>query len=77
MVINKADKGGAVVLQNGGEYMKEDAQQLLTGMFYQILNSEAPKKDSCVRRSTKCTEVEIEDRVLEVSFFNQGAHCID
>ena len=53
MVINKADKGGAAVLQNGGEYMKEDAQQLLTGMFYQILNSEAPKKDSCVRRSKK------------------------
>ena len=53
MVINKADKGGAVVLQNGGEYMKEDAQQLLTGMFYQILNFEAPKKHSCVRRSKK------------------------
>ena len=25
----------------------------------------------------KCTEVLIEDRVLEVSFFNQSAHCID
>ena len=25
----------------------------------------------------KCTEVLIEDTVLEVSFFNQGAHCID
>ena len=25
----------------------------------------------------KCTEGLIEDKVLEVSFFNQGAHCID
>ena len=25
----------------------------------------------------KCIEVLIEDRVLEVSFFNQSAHCID
>ena len=25
----------------------------------------------------KCTEVLIEDRGLEVSFFNQSAHCID
>ena len=25
----------------------------------------------------KYTEVVIEDRVLEVSFFNQGDHCID
>ena len=25
----------------------------------------------------KCTEVLIEDRVLEVSFLNQSAHCID
>ena len=25
----------------------------------------------------KYTEVLIEDRVLEVSFFNQSAHCID
>ena len=24
-----------------------------------------------------CTEVLIKDTVLEVSFFNQGAHCID
>ena len=25
----------------------------------------------------KCTEVLIEHRVLEVTFFNQNAHCID
>ena len=40
IVIKKADKGGAVVLQNRADYMKEGECQLSDGKFYQKVNSD-------------------------------------
>ena len=40
IVIKKADKGGAVVLQNRQDYVNEGLRQLSNGKFYQKMNSD-------------------------------------
>ena len=40
IVIKKADKGEAVVMQNRRDYVKEDIRQLSDGKFYEKMNSD-------------------------------------
>ena len=40
IVIKKADKGGAVVIQNRADYIQEGTRQLSNGKFYQKMNSD-------------------------------------